>query len=85
MPELPEVETVRRQLDVRLRGARIASVQLLKSGREFPVGKNFVDAVRGRRIESIERRAKLLVWRLDDGTAITAQRSMIEWCSHLIS
>ncbi len=76
MPELPEVETVRRQLDERLRGARIRSVQLLRSGREFPVGVRFIGAIQGKKIQSIDRRAKLLVWRFDDGTAMTAHLKM---------
>jgi len=76
MPELPEVETVRRQLDERLRGKRVSSITLLKSGREFPVGEKFVDGVQGRVIEAVERRAKLLVWKLNDGNAITAHLKM---------
>ena len=76
MPELPEVETVRRQLDERLRGKRIVFVRLLKSGREFPTGGEFVDAVVGRTVDSIDRRAKLLIWKFDDGSALTAHLKM---------
>jgi formamidopyrimidine-DNA glycosylase len=36
MPELPEVETVRRQLDKQLAGATILAVEVWRSGREFP-------------------------------------------------
>ncbi|MFZ2803691.1 MAG: bifunctional DNA-formamidopyrimidine glycosylase/DNA-(apurinic or apyrimidinic site) lyase [Patescibacteria group bacterium] len=76
MPELPEVETVRRQLDERLRGKRLISVRLLRSGREFPVGKLFVDSIRGRTVDSVNRRAKLLIWKFDDGSAMTAHLKM---------
>jgi formamidopyrimidine-DNA glycosylase len=76
MPELPEVETVRIQLNRTLKGTRIASVEILKSGREFPVGKKFVDAILGRTITSIDRRAKLLIWKFDDGSAMTAHLKM---------
>lgn len=76
MPELPEVETVRRQLHAGLVGKTIVSVTLLKSGREKPVGKRFVEAVVGKTIEGVERRAKLLVYRFTDGTAMTAHLKM---------
>jgi formamidopyrimidine-DNA glycosylase len=76
MPELPEVETVRRQLHAGLAGKMIVSVTLLKSGREKPVGKRFVEAVVGKTIEGVERRAKLLVYRFTDGTAMTAHLKM---------
>lgn len=76
MPELPEVETVRRQLAERLEGARIVKIEVWRSGREAPVGDLFVESLQGRRIQSIERRAKLLVWRFDDGMALTAHLKM---------
>lgn len=76
MPELPEVETVRGQLDEKLAGATIASVDVLLSGREFPKGKKFVNGVVGRKIDGIERRAKLLIWKFSDGNAMTAHLKM---------
>lgn len=76
MPELPEVETVRRQLHAGLAGKTIQSVELLKIGREKPLGKKFVDAVVGKTIERVDRRAKLLVYRFTDGTAMTAHLKM---------
>lgn len=76
MPELPEVETVRRQLDRRLRGAMITGLQIWKSGREYPNGMEFFDGVVGRRIQSIDRRAKLLIWRFEDGGAMIGHLKM---------
>jgi formamidopyrimidine-DNA glycosylase len=76
MPELPEVETIRRQLNQKLAGARIAQVDLLRTGRESPKGKKFVESLRGKKIERIERRAKLLVWRFSDGGALTTHLKM---------
>ena len=76
MPELPEVETVRRQLDERMRSQTIRRVELLRTGREEPRGSAFVDALRGRTVMSVDRRAKLLVWKLDDGNALTAHLKM---------
>jgi formamidopyrimidine-DNA glycosylase len=71
MPELPEVETIRRQLDSKLKGRTIKSVQILKTGRETPHGTAFAKAVTGKKIKMMDRRAKLLVWRFTDGTGLT--------------
>ena len=76
MPELPEVETVRRQLHERLEGAKIQNITLLRTGRERPEGEYFISALTGTVIQAIERRAKLLVWRLEDGRAILAHLKM---------
>ena len=76
MPELPEVETVRRQLHERIAGKRIDAVRLLQTGREFPTGKEFARALEGRTVMSVDRRAKLLIWRLDEGSAVTAHLKM---------
>lgn len=70
MPELPEVETIRRQLDAKLKGQTIKSVQILKTGRETPHGQAFAKAITGKIIKMIDRRAKLLLWRFTDGSAI---------------
>lgn len=76
MPELPEVETIRRQLHARLQGATIERVELLRSSRERPLGQAFVRAVTGQMITSVDRRAKLLIWRLKSGQAILAHLKM---------
>lgn len=76
MPELPEVETVRRQLDQRLRGATIEQVYIWKQGRERPMGQLFIEKVTGRTIQSIDRRAKLLIWRFEDGGAMIGHLKM---------
>lgn len=76
MPELPEVETIRRQLDEALAGKRIESVELLKSGREEPAGKEFVACLVGKKIKNIQRRAKLIVWRFDDGSVMFTHLKM---------
>lgn len=76
MPELPEVETIRRQLDQRLRGATIKKIELFRTGRERPVGKAFIEALTGQTIQSVDRRAKLLIWRLKNTQAILAHLKM---------
>lgn len=76
MPELPEVETVRRQLDGRLRKAVISEVVVYKIGKEKPHGKKFAQAVVGRRLSGVERRAKLLVFRFVEGGAMVGHLKM---------
>lgn len=76
MPELPEVETVRRQLHDRIAGKTIREVVIFKSGRETPVGSKFVQALVGRRLSSVDRRAKVLVFRFKDGGAMLGHLKM---------
>lgn len=76
MPELPEVETIRRQLEEKLAGARIKDVRILRTGKEFPRGKKFIGKIKGRTIREIERRAKLLIWKFRDGEALIAHLKM---------
>lgn len=71
MPELPEVETIRRQLDEKLKNQIIKSVEILKIGRENPPGQAFAKAIAGKKIVTMDRRAKLLIWRFTDGSALT--------------
>ena len=62
MPELPEVETIVRGLADTLPGATIRSVEVLKPDLiEGESAASFADALAGRRIESITRRAKNIV------------------------
>lgn len=76
MPELPEVETIRQQLHARLQGATIERVELIRSSRERPLGEAFVQTVTGQTIISVDRRAKLLIWRLKSGQTILAHLKM---------
>lgn len=76
MPELPEVETIRKQLHERLEGAVIKAVHILRTGREEPAGEEFVRKVVGRRLEAVKRRAKLLIFQFDDGHAMVAHLKM---------
>lgn len=76
MPELPEVETVKRQLDAGLAGRRIVDLEIWKTGRLKPGAAVFAKAVVSRTIQAVERRAKLLIIKLDDGTSLTAHLKM---------
>ncbi|MGN6103308.1 MAG: DNA-formamidopyrimidine glycosylase family protein, partial [Devosia sp.] len=74
MPELPEVETVRRGLEPWLHGARIDRVVLRRPDLRFPFPENFVAVLEGATIEAVGRRAKYLLFRLSNGWT---------WLSHL--
>jgi formamidopyrimidine-DNA glycosylase len=66
MPELPEVETIRRQLEPEVRGRTIAELEVLDSRWTRPLApEEVMAAARGRRIEALERRGKYLLLRLD--------------------
>ncbi|RAK67474.1 bifunctional DNA-formamidopyrimidine glycosylase/DNA-(apurinic or apyrimidinic site) lyase [Phenylobacterium kunshanense] len=65
MPELPEVETVRRGLAPVLEGQRLARVEARRPDLRFPLPPGFVQVLTGARIERLERRAKYLLARLD--------------------
>jgi formamidopyrimidine-DNA glycosylase len=77
MPELPEVETVARDLRGLVVGARITGVRCswLKTLRSGDPAA-FAAAVVGRTITGTSRRAKLVVLDLDDGSAITIHLKM---------
>lgn len=76
MPELPEVETVRRQLAKRMEGAKIVSVTIWQSDRELPKANAFVTALKDKRISTIERRGKLLLIRFSDASALAIHLKM---------
>lgn len=65
MPELPEVETTRRGLALKLEGRRIARIEARRPDLRFPLPKNFARTIQGRRVEALERRAKYILIRLE--------------------
>ena len=77
MPELPEVETIRRGLEPRVKGRRIvrAEVRLKKQVRGMATAA-FEKAVAGRRISGIDRRAKFLLFRLEGGLTLLGHLGM---------
>jgi formamidopyrimidine-DNA glycosylase len=76
MPELPEVETVRRGLAPVMEGARIARLTLNREGLRFPFPPRFRERVEGARIVALSRRAKYLVAELDSGEALIMHLGM---------
>jgi len=81
MPELPEVETVRRGLAPSLVGKRIARARTKRADLRFPFPKRFAARLSGRRVDSLERRAKYMLARLDDGNVWITHLGMTgRWC-----
>src|SRR5580700_1104174 len=65
MPELPEVETIRRQLAPLVEGRKLSRVEILDPRWSRPLApQELSDALVGRRVEQLGRRGKYLVWRL---------------------
>ena len=67
MPELPEVQTVVLTLAPKVVGRRVREVVHVRGDIVSPPGLNLADLLRGRRIESVARRGKRIVFTLDDG------------------
>ena len=70
MPELPEVESLRRDLEATLVGRRFARVDVRLAKQVLaPTGLSIDDLI-GKRIEALRRRAKFLIFDLSDGLAL---------------
>ena len=69
MPELPEVETTRRSLLPALQGHRVTQVIVHEHRLRWPVPSE-LSALRGQRIDALERRGKYLLMRTRAGTAL---------------
>ncbi|MBN9241332.1 MAG: bifunctional DNA-formamidopyrimidine glycosylase/DNA-(apurinic or apyrimidinic site) lyase [Mesorhizobium sp.] len=76
MPELPEVETVRRGLQPVMEGARIERVEARRPDLRFPFPSPFAARLEGRRIAALGRRAKYLVMHIDGGPALICHLGM---------
>ncbi|MGI6245376.1 MAG: bifunctional DNA-formamidopyrimidine glycosylase/DNA-(apurinic or apyrimidinic site) lyase [Pseudochelatococcus sp.] len=61
MPELPEVETVRRGLEPVMTGARIMRTELRRADLRFPFPERFAQRLQERTVQALSRRAKYLV------------------------
>jgi formamidopyrimidine-DNA glycosylase len=77
MPELPEVETIVRGLRKKIIGKKIAAVKVV-DGRILTgiSAREFVRALTSRRIQSIARRAKYIIVRLDNGKILLVHLGM---------
>ncbi|PHZ84172.1 bifunctional DNA-formamidopyrimidine glycosylase/DNA-(apurinic or apyrimidinic site) lyase [Paremcibacter congregatus] len=76
MPELPEVETVRRGIIPLLEGRALSRVIQRRDTLRIPLPENFADRLTGRRIDKITRRAKYLLFALDQGETLICHLGM---------
>lgn len=67
MPELPEVETIRRALALRLGGRRLTGLVQRRADLRFPLPPALASRVVGRTLTAVRRRAKYLLADFDDG------------------
>jgi formamidopyrimidine-DNA glycosylase len=78
MPELPEVETLRRDLEREVVGKRIKSIEVhgLRAIRRHRTRKEFIGRLEGRRITAVERKGKYLIVRLDSPDVLVVHLGM---------
>lgn len=76
MPELPEVETVRRGLLPVLQGAVIEAAEARRPDLRWPLPEGFSERLAGRRVEAVGRRAKYLLADLDGGEVLILHLGM---------
>lgn len=70
MPELPEVETVRRGIAPHIVGRRIEKTIVRERRLRLPIQKNFCKNVDGRRVINLRRRGKYLIFILENGALL---------------
>jgi formamidopyrimidine-DNA glycosylase len=76
MPELPEVETVRRGLQPVMEGERIVKAEARRKDLRFPFQKDFVARLTGQTVTSLGRRAKYLMADLASGDVLLMHLGM---------
>src|ERR671936_1278982 len=76
MPELPEVETVRRGLQPGMEGARFLKVIAHRGDLRWPLGQDFAARLQGKTVEGLGRRAKYLLADLSSGEVLVMHLRM---------
>ena len=76
MPELPEVETVRRGLQPVLEGARLVKVEARRPDLRFPFPERFSERLTGKTVTALGRRAKYLTMHVEDGPVLICHLGM---------
>src|SRR6201987_1803262 len=76
MPELPEVETVRRGLQPAMEGARIVKLEARRKDLRFPFQKDFIARLEGQTVTGLGRRAKYLMADLGSGDVLLMHLGM---------
>src|ERR1700728_2474541 len=76
MPELPEVETVRRGLEPAMENARFVKVEVRRRDLRWPLPKDFAQRLEGKKVTGIGRRAKYLIADLSSGDVLIMHLGM---------
>ena len=76
MPELPEVETVRRGLQPAMEGSKILKAETRRKDLRFPFQKDFVARLEGQTVTGLGRRAKYLMADLGSGDVLLMHLGM---------
>lgn len=78
MPELPEVETIRRDIEPYIAGRIIKAVKALRARNVLKgiSAKGLQKALKGQRIEKVERRGKFLIFKLASGNCLVIHLGM---------
>src|SRR5664279_3790037 len=76
MPELPEVETVRRGLQPAMEGAKIIKAEIRRKDLPFPFQRDFVARLTGQTVTGLGRRAKYLMADLGSGDVLLMHLGM---------
>ena len=70
MPELPEVETTRRGIAPHVEGRKVEGVVIRNRRLRWPISSQLTKTLPGQQVHSVERRAKYLLLKMDQGTLI---------------
>jgi formamidopyrimidine-DNA glycosylase len=76
MPELPEVETVRRGLEPVMQGARFETVEVRRRDLRWPLPPDFAARLQGQTVTGLGRRAKYLLLDLSSGAVLLMHLGM---------
>lgn len=76
MPELPEVETVKRGLEPALLGRRFARIDLRRKDLRFPFPQGFAEGMTNATVEALERRAKYILVHCSNGKSLILHLGM---------
>jgi formamidopyrimidine-DNA glycosylase len=76
MPELPEVETVRRGLEPAMEGKRFVKVEVRRGDLRWPLPKDFAQRLKGQTVTGLGRRAKYLLADLSSGDVLVMHLGM---------
>jgi formamidopyrimidine-DNA glycosylase len=79
VPELPEVETVRRMLEPAMRAAKFTRVIVNRPNLRIPFPERFAERLRGTHVDAVERRGKYLTVSLSSGETLIMHLGMSGW------